>query len=250
MTTSTDIHYSFKVLDVLLEDGKELAAVSDYRKTLASLVSRYLSVASLQTGTDFEALRERFDKAADGAPLEREFLEEALREVRKRSSALIDHHTAVPAFRRPSRKREEPLDRTARPLKTLIVEDVLIVRILLDQYLMPYGNRDMSIDGREGLLLFLLALENGTPYDLVCLDIMMPRMDGHEFLSLIRKCELDFDIPFTKSSKVIMTTALSDSKNIFSSFRAGSEGYLVKPVVANELLTLMKQLDLVKEEGE
>jgi len=249
MTNSSHIHYSLRVLDVLLEDGKGLAVVVDYGKTLSALASRYLNIAALQTGIDFESLRGHFDKAVAGEPLEPEFLEEALKEVRKKSAALSDHYTGVPTFRRPISKIEEPVDRTGRPLKTLIAEDVLIIRILLDQYLAPYGHRDMSIDGREGLLLFLLALENGNPYDLVCLDIMMPRMDGHELLSLIRKCELDFDIPFTRSSKVIMTTALSDSKNIFSSFRAGSEGYLVKPIVAEELLTLMRQLDLVEEES-
>ncbi|HMK65399.1 MAG TPA: response regulator, partial [Thermodesulfobacteriota bacterium] len=65
------------------------------------------------------------------------------------------------------------------------------------------------------------------PYDLICLDIMMPEMDGQELLKKICSAESDMGVP---EVKIIMTTALDDSKNIMTAFRNQCEAYLVKPI--------------------
>ena len=45
------------------------------------------------------------------------------------------------------------------------------------------------MDGMEAVDAFMMALEDGEPYDLVCLDIMMPVMDGYQALMGIRNLE-------------------------------------------------------------
>ena len=48
---------------------------------------------------------------------------------------------------------------------------------------------DVTVDGMEAVDAFMMALEEGNPYDLVCLDIMMPVMDGYQALVGIRNLE-------------------------------------------------------------
>jgi len=90
------------------------------------------------------------------------------------------------------------------------------------------------------------ALKQGDPYDLICLDIMMPQMDGHQALEAIRQIESEHGISGGLDSvKVIMTTVLDDPKNVMKSFREGCEGYVVKPIEKQKLLDEIGKLGLI-----
>ena len=82
----------------------------------------------------------------------------------------------------------------------------------------------------------------GALYDLICLDIMMPGMNGQEALKLIREEESKAKI---KGSKVLMTTALDDSKNVMSAFKEQCDGYLVKPITTDKLKEKLLEFKLV-----
>ena len=79
-------------------------------------------------------------------------------------------------------------------MKTLIVEDEFTSRRLLQKILAAYGECDIAIHGKEALEAFRLARDEREPYDLICLDIMMPEMDGQETLKMIRKTEEEMGI--------------------------------------------------------
>ncbi len=89
-------------------------------------------------------------------------------------------------------------------------------------------------------------MEDNEPYDLICLDIMMPNMDGREALKAIRQIEHEHGINGLDGVKVIMTTALGDSKSVIGSFREGCEAYIVKPVEKTKLLEEMEKLGLIE----
>ena len=74
-------------------------------------------------------------------------------------------------------------------MKTLIVEDDFTSRLLMQAILSPYGECHIAVNGREAIQAFRLARAQGHPYDLVCLDIMMPEMDGHAVLKALRAAE-------------------------------------------------------------
>ena len=103
-------------------------------------------------------------------------------------------------------------------MKILIVEDDFASRKILQSLLTPYGSCDIAIDGEEAMYAFTLAHKENTLYDLVCLDIMMPKMDGHQVLKEIRKFEAQKEIGGSDGVKVIMVTALNDPKNIMDAF--------------------------------
>ena len=115
-------------------------------------------------------------------------------------------------------------------MKTLIVEDYFASRTLLQRYLSGISECDIAVNGNEAVEAFRVALDEEESYDLICLDIMMPDIDGHEALRKIREIECEYSIGGFKSVKVIMTTALGDSQNIIGSFREGCESYIRKPI--------------------
>ncbi len=88
-------------------------------------------------------------------------------------------------------------------------------------------------------------MEDDRPYDLICLDIMMPETSGHDALKAIRDLEAEHGIHGCDGVKVIMTSAVNDARNIIQSFREGCESYVVKPITEVELLAKMSDLGLL-----
>ena len=132
-------------------------------------------------------------------------------------------------------------------MKTLIVEDESTSRRLLQAILPRYGACDLAQDGEEAVEAFKSASERGAPYDLICMDIMMPKMDGHEALAKMRDIEKGRDVPAQKSAKVIMTTALDDPRNIVKAFYGeGAGSYLVKPIEKQKLLEELQCMGLIE----
>ena len=131
-------------------------------------------------------------------------------------------------------------------MKILLAEDDYVTRKAMDSFLSKYGECDVTVDGMEAVDAFLLALEEEEPYDLVCLDIMMPVMDGYQALMGIRNLEKERDIPKEKQVKVIMTTALNDEKNVKMAFELGCTIYSGKPIDQVRFEQALKKLGLVK----
>jgi two-component system chemotaxis response regulator CheY len=71
-------------------------------------------------------------------------------------------------------------------MKILIAEDDMMSRKFLYKFLSKYGECDITVDGMEAIDAFLLALKDKKPYDLVCLDIMMPKVDGLKALKRLK----------------------------------------------------------------
>ena len=127
-------------------------------------------------------------------------------------------------------------------MKLLIVDDDLINRKLLTALVKPYGDCEIAVNGKEALDIVKVSLDENSPYDVIFLDIMMPEMNGHECLQEIRKAEGEKSVPLGSGTKVVMVTALGDSRNVLSAFSEGAEYYLVKPIQQKKLYELMDEM--------
>ena len=133
-------------------------------------------------------------------------------------------------------------------MKTLIVEDDFTSRLLLQELLRSYGPSHVAVNGEEAIAAVRAALELNEPYDLVCLDIMMPEMDGHQALREIKALEEQYGQSTARGTKVIMTTALG-GRNVFEAFREQCDAYLIKPIEKSKLIGSLHKLDLIDDAG-
>jgi two-component system chemotaxis response regulator CheY len=114
--------------------------------------------------------------------------------------------------------------------------------------LATYGSCDLAVNGIEALKAFDLAQQAGDPYQLICLDIMMPEMDGQQALKQLRSREKALGITAQNEVKVIMTTCVDSPRAVIEAYyQGGCTSYLVKPIVKSKLLALLRDLDLVPQ---
>jgi two-component system chemotaxis response regulator CheY len=132
-------------------------------------------------------------------------------------------------------------------MKILIAEDDLVSRNFLHKFLSKYGDCDLVVDGLETLDAFLMALKDNEPYHLICLDIMMPKIDGVKALKAIRDLEKQYGITPEERVKIIMTTALAEAQLVKTAFDYGCEAYAAKPIDTKKLLEVMGKLGLLAE---
>ncbi|HAP44211.1 MAG: two-component system response regulator [Spirochaetes bacterium GWD1_61_31] len=115
--------------------------------------------------------------------------------------------------------------------RILIVEDDFSSRRMMQKTLEEYGAVDAVVDGEEAVQAYSLAVSEQKPYDIIFMDIMMPRMDGQEALRQIRKLEQEAGVDPVREVRVVMTTVLEDPHNVVSAyFKGGATAYIVKPV--------------------
>ena len=130
-------------------------------------------------------------------------------------------------------------------MKILIVEDDFSSRLLLQKFLAPYGTCYIAANGIEAVEAVKMALDTNEPYDLICLDIMMPEMDGQDALQCIRQLESQRGTFSSDGVKIVMTTALNDMKNINQAFYSLCDGYVSKPLSKTKLLNILHTLGLI-----
>jgi DNA-binding response OmpR family regulator len=129
----------------------------------------------------------------------------------------LEHPTKDP---RPARKCDDGGERMAKTV--LVVDDEERLVQLVTSYLEQEGFRTVSAtDGRQALFV---AREQKP--DLIILDLMMPEMDGYEFLRLHRQ---ESDTP------IIMLTARVEETDRVLGLELGADDYVAKPFSPREL---------------
>jgi two-component system, chemotaxis family, chemotaxis protein CheY len=127
-------------------------------------------------------------------------------------------------------------------MKILITDDDFISRNIVYGILMPFAKCDLAADGKEALSAFERAWEEKKPYDVICLDVEMPEMDGHETLRQIRGLEDQMAVGETERARVIMITASRDPKSVMTARQSKAEAYLIKPIEKDRLLNEVSRL--------
>ncbi len=117
----------------------------------------------------------------------------------------------------------------AKP-KVLIVDDEEALRFLLASELEAEGFEVRSAgDGDEAIDIVRKKVEQKDRFDVILLDIKMPKVDGFEVLKFVK-----VNAPETK---IIMLTAYADVKNAIESLRQGASDFVSKPYDLDDILT-------------
>ncbi len=115
-------------------------------------------------------------------------------------------------------------------MRILLVEDEKELSRALAKMLMSEGyDVDTVYDGADGLSFSLSGL-----YDLIVLDVIMPKMNGFEVLAEIRRRGLE--------TPILMLTALADEKDKVAGLDKGADDYLAKPFSYGELSARIRAL--------
>ncbi len=130
-------------------------------------------------------------------------------------------------------------------MKILVVEDDFASRKFMMNYMKKYGECDGTVDGAEAVEAYMMAAEAEEPYDLICLDVMMPVMDGYQVLQTIREIERQKEIPEEKRVKVIMMTALNEGVHVKKAFEMECTAYCAKPIDLKKLENVLEKLELI-----
>lgn len=131
-------------------------------------------------------------------------------------------------------------------MRVLIVDDELVNRELLEEYLTPYGKCDLAENGSRALELFKQAIDDDKKYDLILLDIMMPGISGQDVLKEMRRIEEDeLNILYPDGARIIMTSALYGVTNVLPAWESLCDAYLIKPIDQDVLFKEIKTLGLI-----
>jgi DNA-binding NtrC family response regulator len=119
----------------------------------------------------------------------------------------------------------------ATPVKVLVVDDEEIVLKSMRRILKKDEEHDFQVDtalsAPEGL-----ALMNDNTYDVIVTDLMMPQMDGLEFIDRVRATD--------PNSLIIMITGYATMQTALEALRKGAYDYIAKPFTVEELRSVVK----------
>jgi two-component system chemotaxis response regulator CheY len=130
-------------------------------------------------------------------------------------------------------------------LRILVAEDDFTSRIVLQRLLSKYGEIDVAVDGREAVEAFQQARCDGRGYNLICMDIRLPKIDGTEAARQIRSIEASEGVPLSLKVKIFMTTAIRDLKTVDAAYKALCDTYLFKPIDGVQLQDHMRAFGLI-----
>ena len=131
-------------------------------------------------------------------------------------------------------------------MKFLIAEDDSVSRFFMQKLLERFGKCDVAVDGLEVIDAYIIAEKEKEPYDLICLDIMMPKLDGFKALKAIRDIEKQKVVEEKNRTKVIITSALNDRQSIMNAEELGCEAFVWKPVDTEKFLLVLRKLGITE----
>lgn len=129
-------------------------------------------------------------------------------------------------------------------MKILIVDDEMVSRRKMEIIMREYGDCESVESGNSAIRAFAEAIENGTLFDLITLDISLPDMNGTNVLNVIRELEKGNAIAEDNRVKVLMVTAHGDQDIVMTSIAAGCDDYIIKPFTVDTITQKLEKIGL------
>jgi len=130
--------------------------------------------------------------------------------------------------------------------RILIAEDDRDLAQLLCSLLPAEARVVVEHDGIAAVNSVRNALRDGAHFDLLCLDLNLPGMDGARVLRAVRRLEAEFARPGLEPMRIVMMTTSRERATVRAALAAGVNDYLVKPFSPEEFLQRL-QLERLSE---
>lgn len=132
-------------------------------------------------------------------------------------------------------------------MRVLIADDDFVNRKFLAKVFADYGEVVGVDNGMAAVEEAVKAIEEENEFDLICLDIMMTKLDGYKTLAAIREAERKLEVPKKKCAKVIMISALDEV--VAESIQVCDEydAYICKPIVLDQFNALLAEMGFKKQ---
>ena len=130
-------------------------------------------------------------------------------------------------------------------MKILVAEDDAANRKFLSKLMAKFGDVTVVSDGFQAVKMCMEALDGRDPYQLICLDVMMPKIDGYKALDAIRELEGKNALTKSERAKIIMISAL-DEGGFDEELAANKyDCYMSKPIDILEFEMNLKRMGLI-----
>ncbi len=129
-------------------------------------------------------------------------------------------------------------------MRVLVAEDDVANRKFLVKLLERYGEVTVVEDGMSAVDAFAKAVKDEILFDLVCMDIMMPKIDGYKALEALREAERKLGVVADKRTKVIMISALDEVGLATDHICSDYDAYICKPIDIDKFLELIRKLGI------
>ena len=133
-------------------------------------------------------------------------------------------------------------------MKILIVDDIAVNTRIMVHLLSEYAECHIANSGYQALCKVAESLEQSGPFDLICMDIMMPGMNGIQSIEKIRELETKQKYKNLKPTKILMVTTIKEDASVIKSIKAGCDGYILKPVDKYALVDQLHKLGILSGE--
>jgi len=131
-------------------------------------------------------------------------------------------------------------------MKILLAEDDRLSRNFLERFMKDYGHCDSAADGMGAIDHVLESMKMHETYGLLCLDLMLPKVDGLKVLEVVRRLEEQYRVPAAERMKVIIMSAIADVNVIDQAFKLGCDAYASKPIDTEKIQKVMADLGLAQ----
>ncbi len=132
-----------------------------------------------------------------------------------------------------------------KKINALIVEDVFLIQRVIERFIEPYGVFTVSNNGKEALKKYAEFFFNGNAFNLVCLDIYLPEMNGLDVLSNIRKFEDEIKLKSEERCKIIIISSVTHPATVQQAYKLGCDYYVAKPFSKEDIVNALKKIKMI-----
>ncbi len=228
--------------------GQSLEQIVSNARDVAGMIQSIAAAAEQQSSASEEVARSiaSIQNIAEVAEVGATQSSQAVGNLAERASLLmnmISRFTTSTSKQRLGKWLPKPTD----PTRILIVDDDPSIVRLLENHLKAFGECTTAANGQAALAAYRSKLDQHQRFDLVCLDIKMPDMDGRKVLAQFREMEKAGGMTERLRARVIMTTGVDTPNDKLQAFRHACDAYLVKPIDKSQLLETIKKLGITSK---